>query len=74
VLFFLGRNLCGREGRSHGHFRLRLPGGAHAAARHDHEGDLNLSAADLSRIAATMPKEAVAGERYSPESFRLVDR
>jgi aryl-alcohol dehydrogenase-like predicted oxidoreductase len=36
--------------------------------------DLVLSRADLASIEASVPKEAVAGARYSPESFTLVDR
>ncbi|HYA71391.1 MAG TPA: aldo/keto reductase [Thermoplasmata archaeon] len=36
--------------------------------------DVALSRADLARMESLLPKGAVAGERYSPESFALVDR
>jgi aryl-alcohol dehydrogenase-like predicted oxidoreductase len=36
--------------------------------------DLALSRADLARIEAAIPKGSAAGERYSPQSFALVDR
>ena len=36
--------------------------------------DLALSAADLSRIEAALPRASIAGERYSRESFALIDR
>jgi aryl-alcohol dehydrogenase-like predicted oxidoreductase len=35
---------------------------------------LTLSPADLARIEAAIPKAAVAGERYSPETFALIER
>ena len=36
--------------------------------------DLELSPADLARIAAAVPKDAVAGDRYSSEGLTLIDR
>ena len=36
--------------------------------------DVALSRADLARIDAALPKGSAAGERYSPQSFALVDR
>jgi len=36
--------------------------------------DVALSPSDLARIGAVIPKESVAGERYSPQSFTLVER
>jgi len=36
--------------------------------------DLTLSPADLARVEAAVPKDRVAGERYSPEGWALVDR
>ncbi len=36
--------------------------------------DVGLSRDDLARIEATVPRASIAGERYSPESFALVDR
>jgi aryl-alcohol dehydrogenase-like predicted oxidoreductase len=36
--------------------------------------DLSLSAADLAEIGAAIPRDAVAGDRYSAESMSLVDR
>ena len=36
--------------------------------------DLVLSRSDLARIESAMPKDAVAGARYSPQSAALVDR
>lgn len=36
--------------------------------------ELSLSTSDLARIEAAIPKESIAGERYSPDSLTLVDR
>jgi aryl-alcohol dehydrogenase-like predicted oxidoreductase len=36
--------------------------------------DLSLSTSELARIEAAVPKGAVAGERYAPESFALIER
>ncbi len=36
--------------------------------------DLALSPSDLASIEATIPKDAVAGDRYAPESFALIER
>ncbi len=36
--------------------------------------DLSLSASDLARIQTAVPKDAVAGDRYAPESFALIER
>ena len=36
--------------------------------------NLALSASDLERIEAAVPKDTVAGERYAPESFALIER
>jgi aryl-alcohol dehydrogenase-like predicted oxidoreductase len=36
--------------------------------------DVALSSSDLARMEAAIPKEAVAGERYSPQSFALIER
>lgn len=36
--------------------------------------DLVLSPSDLARIEEVVPRDSFAGERYSPESFALVDR
>jgi aryl-alcohol dehydrogenase-like predicted oxidoreductase len=36
--------------------------------------DLTLSPSDIARIERIVPKGGAAGERYSPESFALVDR
>jgi len=36
--------------------------------------EVSLSASDLERIGAAIPKGSVAGDRYSPESFALIER
>jgi aryl-alcohol dehydrogenase-like predicted oxidoreductase len=36
--------------------------------------ELSLSSSELARIETAVPKGAVAGERYAPESFALVER
>jgi aryl-alcohol dehydrogenase-like predicted oxidoreductase len=36
--------------------------------------DVGLSRSDLARIDSAIPKTAVAGERYSPQSFALIER
>jgi aryl-alcohol dehydrogenase-like predicted oxidoreductase len=53
-----------------------IPGTKHSKYLEENAGaaDLALSRADLARIEAVVSKEAVVGERYSPESFALIER